>query len=133
MDVLEKLNRRFTDAYERLFKGTGNDELRPRDILRRAVVAMEDARKEGLDGQNYVPNLYTITIALDDEDERQLVQAFLDADELARALAEKIGQYGYKTRGPLQVVIEEVPGGEGTERVKIVTRWDATAVPHLPR
>ncbi len=99
MDVLEKLNRRFADAYEKLFKGPGDDELRPRDILRRAVVAMEDARKEGLSGEIFVPNVYTITVAVEDEDERQLVQAFLDADELAQALAEKIGQHGYKTRG----------------------------------
>ncbi|WP_395094233.1 FhaA domain-containing protein [Armatimonas sp.] len=131
MDVLEKLNRRFADAYEKLFKGPGDDELRPRDILRRAVVAMEDARKEGLDGQNYVPNVYTITVAVEDEDERQLVQAFLDADELAQALAEKIGQHGYKTRGLLQVVIEEVEAGAGKERVKIVTRWDTTPSPEL--
>ena len=44
MDVLEKLNRRFADAYEKLFKGQGDDELRPRDILRQAVLIMEDAR-----------------------------------------------------------------------------------------
>ncbi|WP_394795180.1 FhaA domain-containing protein [Armatimonas sp.] len=127
MDVLEKLNRRFADAYEKLFKGPGDDELRPRDILRRAVVAMEDARKEGLSGEIFVPNVYTITVAVEDEDERQLVQAFLDADELAQALAEKIGQHGYKTRGLLQVVVEEVEAGAGKERVKIVTRWDTSS------
>jgi pSer/pThr/pTyr-binding forkhead associated (FHA) protein len=129
VDVLEKLNRRFSEAYEKLFKGQGDDELRPRDILRRVVVAMEDARKEGLDGQSYVPNVYTIALAIDDEEERQLVQAFLDADELAQALAEKISQHGYKTRGPLQVIIEEVAPGEGVERVKLTSRWEAQQAP----
>lgn len=125
MDVLEKLNRRFTSAYEKLFRGPSDDELRPRDVLRRAVIAMEDARKEGLDGQTYVPNVYTIAVAIDDEEQRQLVRAFLDADELAQALAEKIGQHGYKTRGPLQVILEEVEANEGTERVHLATRWEA--------
>lgn len=129
MDVLEKLNRRFTEAYEKLFKGQGDDELRPRDILRRAALAMEDARKEGLDGQTYVPNVYTIVVAVEDDEERQLVRAFLDADELAQALAEKIGQHGYKTRGPLLVVLEERESGEGIERVKITTRWETGTAP----
>ncbi|MBB6053743.1 FhaA domain-containing protein [Armatimonas rosea] len=132
MDVLEKLNRRFTDAYEKLFKGQGDDELRPRDILRRAVLAMEDARREGLDGQSYVPNVYALTIAVEDDEERQLVRAFLDADELAQALAEKIGQHGYKTRGPLQVILDEVEAGEGVERVKIATRWEAGPLAATP-
>ena len=132
MDVLEKLNRRFADAYEKLFKGPGDDELRPRDILRRAVLAMEDARKEGLSGEIFVPNVYTIAIAIEDEEERQLVRAFLDADELASALAEKIGQHGYKTRGPLLVALEEVESGEGGERVRITTKWDASLSPSPP-
>jgi pSer/pThr/pTyr-binding forkhead associated (FHA) protein len=126
LDVLEKLNRRFADAYEKLFKGPGDDALRPRDILRRAVLAMEDARKEGLSGEIFVPNVYTFTIAIEDDEERQLVRAFLDADELAQALAEKIGQHGYKTRGPLLVVIEEAEAGESAVRVRIATRWDAS-------
>jgi len=129
VDVLEKLNRRFADAYEKLFRGPGDEELRPRDVLRRTVVAMEDARKEGLDGLVYVPNVYTITIAVEDDEERQLVRAFLDADELAQALAEKLGQHGYRTRGPLQVILEEVEAGEKVERVKITTRWEAGALP----
>lgn len=128
MDVLEKLNRRFADAYEKLFRGPGDEELRPRDVLRRTVVAMEDARKEGLDGQTYVPNVYTIAIAVEDDEERQLVRAFLDADELAQALAEKLGQHGYRTRGPLQVILEEVEAGEKVERVKITARWEAGAI-----
>ena len=127
MDVLEKLNRRFTNAYEKLFRGPADEELRPRDVLRRAVIAMEDARKEGLDGQTYVPNVYTIAVAVDDDEERQLVRAFLDADELAQALAQKIGQHGYKTRGSLQVVLEEVESSAEVERVKISTRWEAAA------
>ncbi len=133
MDVLEKLNRRFADAYEKLFKGQGHDELRPRDILRQAVLTMEDARKEGLSGEIFVPNVYTIAVAIEDDEERQLVRTFLDADELAAALAEKIGQHGYKTRGPLLVILEEVEAGERVERVKITSRWEtAPTAPPVP-
>lgn len=126
MDFLERLNRRFGNWYEKLF-GAQGDELRPRDILRQIVAAMEDARREGLDSQIYVPNVYTLKVAVDSEEERQYLRAFLDADELASAVAEKIGQHGYKTRGPLVFIIEEVEGESASERIQIVCKWEAQA------
>lgn len=127
MDVLEKLNRRFGAWYENLFGGRDEEELRPRDILRRILAAMEDQRREGLNGQDYVPNAYTLYIAVQDEDEREYLRAFLDANELADAVAEKIRQHGYQTRGPLIFAIQETEPTPGGERLRIRCRYEAAS------
>ncbi|MBC7806192.1 MAG: hypothetical protein H7145_08580, partial [Akkermansiaceae bacterium] len=84
MDLLEHLNRRFGSWYEGLFGGPDavDSELRPKDILRRILGAMEDGRREGLDGQVYVPNAYTLRIAVASDAERDYLRAFLSAEEL---------------------------------------------------
>ena len=46
MDLFEKINRSFASWYEGLFGGSG-DDVRPKDILRRILAALEDNRKEG--------------------------------------------------------------------------------------
>jgi hypothetical protein len=131
MDVLERLNRTFGTWYEGLF-GAGADEreLRPRDILRRILVTMEDQRREGLDGQVYVPNHYTLAVAVRDDDERHYLRTFFDADELAAAVRRAMDQHGYKTRGGLRFQIEEMDaasdGAAGDGRVRIRCRFDAT-------
>lgn len=127
MDVLEKLNRRFGAWYEGLFGGRADDTLRPRDILRRLLSALEDARREGLDGQVYVPNVCTLRLTVENDDERQYLRTFLDADELAQAVAERLAQHGYKTRGPLVFAIEETAPAPDAPRVEILCRFDASA------
>ena len=130
MDVLEKLNRRFGSWYESLFGGREDEALRPRDILRRIIAEMEDQRKEGLNGQVYVPNAYTLYLTVQTEDEREYLRAFLDANELADAVAEKIRQHGYQTRGPLLFAIEEVEPTAARERLRIRCRYEvAPAAP----
>lgn len=124
MDVLEKLNRRFGAWYESLFGGR-DDGLRPRDILRRIVAEMEDQRREGLDGQTYVPNVCTIVVAVQDDDERDYLRAFLDAEELADAVAQRMRQHGYQTRGPLAITVEEAPWRDGGERLRVRCRYEA--------
>lgn len=130
MDVLERLNRRFGAWYEGLFGGEGPQQrdLRPRDILRRIIAAMEDARREGLDGQVYVPNVYTLQLAVDSNEERDYLRTFLDAEELAGAVARAVEQHGYKVKGALVFNIEELsappPSGE---RVRIQCRFDPNA------
>lgn len=131
MDVLEKLNRRFGAWYENLFGGR-DDELRPRDILRRIVADMEDQRREGLDGQSYVPNVCTIAVAVQDDEERDYLRAFLDAEELADAVAQRMRQHGYQTRGPLAIAVEEVPWSEGAPRLQIRCRYEAGPLPADP-
>lgn len=129
MDLLEHLNRRFGSWYEGLFGGsdTVDSELRPKDILRRILAAMEDGRREGLDGQVYVPNAYTLRIAVSSDAERDYLRAFLSAEELATAVARTISQHGYRTRGALLFVIEEADASDpNTERVQVVCRFDTS-------
>ncbi len=133
MDVIERLNKRFGSWYEGLLGGgdKANEPLRPRDVLRRIVGAMEDARREGLDGQVYVPNAYTLQIAPQNDEERDYLRAFLNADELAVAVQNAADRHNYKTRGPLTFTVEEVaaPAVAGESRVKIVCRFDVSATP----
>lgn len=129
MDLLENLNRRFGSWYEGLFGGaeTVDSELRPKDILRRILAAMEDGRREGLDGQVYVPNAYTLRIAVTSDAERDYLRAFLSAEELATAVARTISQHGYRTRGALLFVIEEADATDpGAERVQVICRFDTS-------
>ena len=130
MDVLEKMNRRFGSWYEKLF-GAGSDdpELRPREILRRIVAALEDKRQEGIDGQVYIPNVCTVRIAIEDEDQRQFVGAFLNPDELAKKVLEKLTQHSYKLRGGFVLAIEEVDAAEGVAPLSIETKFDANIIP----
>jgi pSer/pThr/pTyr-binding forkhead associated (FHA) protein len=134
MDVLERLNRRFGSWYEGLLGGGDNNrDLRPRDILRRIIGAMEDGRREGLDSQVYVPNVYTLQLFVDNEDERQYLRTFLDADELAAAVARSVEQHGYKVKGALVFNIEELsaPPASG-ERVQVLCRFDTTVAQPQP-
>ena len=129
MDGIERLNKRFGAWYESLLGGgsKSGDLLRPRDILRRIIGAMEDKRREGLDGQVYIPNVYTLQIAPQNDEERDYLRAFLDADDLAAEVKNAADRHGYKIRGGLQFTVEEVdapPPGEG--RVKIVCKFDAS-------
>ena len=130
MDVFERLNRKFGVWYEGLFGGADGQDLRPRDILRRILAAMEDGRREGLDGQVYVPNVYTLQIAVESDDERGYLRTFLDADELAAAVARAAEQRGYQIRGMLSFTVEEMDapkaavGGGAPDRVRIQCRFE---------
>jgi pSer/pThr/pTyr-binding forkhead associated (FHA) protein len=127
MDVIERLNRRFGAWYEGLFGASSDRDLRPRDILRRILTAMEDARREGLDGQVYVPNVYTVQIAVEGPDERDYLDTFLGADDLAAAVERAIDQHDYRLKGGLEFLIEEAtPESIGGGRVQIRTRFDTT-------
>ena len=130
MDVFERLNRKFGVWYEGLFGGADGQDLRPRDILRRILTAMEDGRREGLDGQVYVPNVYMLQIAVESDDERGYLRTFLDADELAAAVARAAEQRGYQIRGVLSFTVEEMDapkaiiGGGVPDRVRIQCRFE---------
>jgi hypothetical protein len=88
---------------------------------------MEDGRREGLDGQVYVPNHFTLDIAVSSDDERDYLRTFLDAHELGVAVRQRIEQHGYKTRGGLAFEINELDNKpEGGGRVSVRCRFDAT-------
>jgi pSer/pThr/pTyr-binding forkhead associated (FHA) protein len=133
MDVLEKMNRRFGAWYERLFGATdGEPELRPREVLRRIVAAVEDRRQEGVDGQIYIPNLCTLRLVVEDDEQREFVRAFLSPDELAEKVVEKLAQHSYKLRGAFVLAIEEVAPGAGIPPIAIECRFDASTFPTSP-
>lgn len=126
MDIFEKMNKRFGQWYENLF-GDAVSDLRPKDILRLIVGAMEDNRKEGLDNKVYVPNKYVLAIAFDSDEEREYLLAFLDKDELETALRKYMSQNRYFLRGQLDFTIEEIvceEGGSAPEKLSVKCRWD---------
>ncbi|MGC4045310.1 MAG: FHA domain-containing protein [Armatimonas sp.] len=130
MDVLEKMNRRFGAWYERLFGASdGSPELRPREILRRIVAAVEDKRQEGIDGQVYIPNVCTLRLIVEDDEQREFVRAFLNPDELAEKVVEKLTQHSYRLRGGFVLSIEEVAPGEGVPPIAIECKFDASIAP----
>ena len=135
MDVFERLNRKFGAWYEGLFGGGESADLRPRDILRRILAAMEDGRREGLDGKVYVPNAYTLQIAVESDDERHYLRTFLNAEELAAAVRRSVEQHGYLVRGPLVFTVEEMTPAAlalSGDRVRINCRFDTVAVAPTP-
>ncbi len=126
MDLLEKINRSFGSWYEGLFGG--GDDVRPKDILRRIIAAMEDHRKEGFDNRIYVPNQYVLEIAVHDEEEKEYLLSFLDRDELEAALRRYCQQNHYHIRGALDFTIREVESseldGKRGEKVRIRCRYN---------
>jgi len=126
MDIFEKLNKAFAGWYESWF-GDAVSDMRPKDILRKVVGAMEDNRKEGLDNRVYVPNKYVLEIAFDTDEEREYLLAFLDKDEFEGALRKYMAQNKYYVRGPLDFTIEEITPAEGeTPPAKLIVKakWD---------
>ncbi len=126
MDVFERFNSKFGKWYEALFGGDAG-ELRPKDVLRKIIGAMEDGRKEGFDGKVYVPNKYILELAVDDVEEREYLLSFLDEEELVAVLQRFMAQNGYKTRGPLDFTIAEVPEPEreaGREKLRVRVRYE---------
>lgn len=136
MDLLEKINRRFGSLYENLFaeggaggKAGATGDLRPREILRRILQAMEDRREQGMDGAVYVPNVYSLDVVVSGDEERDYVRTFLSDAELRDALREKIGERTYKTKGALKIEVREMDSTTaptGTEAVRIRCRFDAS-------
>src|SRR2546423_1444184 len=106
MEIFERINRAFGGWYEGLFGGS--DDVRPKDILRKILVALEEHRKEGFDSRIYVPNQYILEIAVDDAEEKEYLLSFLDRDELGAAIRRYCQQNHYHIRGALDFTIKEV-------------------------
>ena len=126
MDIFERFNSKFGKWYEGLFGGDAG-ELRPKDVLRKIIGAMEDNRKEGFDSKIYVPNKYILELAVDDAEEREYLLSFLDEEELVVVLQKFMAQNGYKTRGPLDFTIAEVPEAEREarrEKLRVRVRYE---------
>lgn len=126
MDLFEKFNRSFGTWYEGLFGGS--DDVRPKDILRLILAAIEDNRKEGFDNRIYVPNQYVLEIAVNDEEEKEYLLAFLDRAELEAAIRRCCKQNNYHIRGPLEFTVKEVDDPAITnkrgEKVRVRCRYN---------
>ena len=126
MDIFERFNSKFGKWYEGLF-GSDAGELRPKDVLRKIIAAMEDHRKEGFDSKIYVPNKYILELAVEDPEEREYLLSFLDEEELVSVLQKFMAQNGYKTRGPLDFTIAEVPEDQREarqEKLRVKVRFE---------
>jgi pSer/pThr/pTyr-binding forkhead associated (FHA) protein len=124
MDILEKINRVFAGWYEGLF--AAGEDVRPKDILRKVLFTLESYRKEGFDNQVYVPNQYVLEIAVEEE-ERETLLSFLDAEELCAVIRRYCQQNRYAIRGDLEVTIKEVPLETLPAKEKIRVRCRYTA------
>ncbi|MHB1001688.1 MAG: FhaA domain-containing protein [Armatimonadota bacterium] len=133
MDIFEKINKTFAGWYESWF-GDAFGDIRPKDVLRKIIGAMEDNRKEGLDNRVYVPNKYILEITFENDEEREYLLAFLDKDELESALRKYLNQNKYFLRGPFDFTIEEVPLSEDVKRDKLSVKckWDIRQFEHEP-
>jgi pSer/pThr/pTyr-binding forkhead associated (FHA) protein len=135
MDLFEKFNRSFGSWYEGLFGG--DDDVRPKDILRLILAAIEANRKEGFDNRVYVPNQYILEIAVNDEEEKEYLLAFLDRAELEAAIRRCCKQNNYHIRGPLEFTVKEVDdpaiGTKRGEKVRVRCRYNTKiAAPETP-
>ena len=129
MEIFEKINKAFGGWYEGLFGGSG--DVRPKDILRKIFVAMEDHRKEGFDNKVYVPNQYILEIAVNDEEEKEYLLSFLDREELETAIRRYCQQNHYHIRGGLDFTIKEVEApaeSAAREKVRVRCRYDSKIV-----
>ena len=134
MDLFEKFNRSFGTWYEGLFGGA--DDVRPKDILRLILSAIEDNRKEGFDNRIYVPNQYVLEIAVNDEEEKEYLLAFLDRAELEAAIRRCCKQNNYHIRGPLEFTVKEVDdpaiAGKRGEKVRVRCRYNTKIAEPVP-
>jgi pSer/pThr/pTyr-binding forkhead associated (FHA) protein len=122
MDLIEKINSKFGTWYESLFGENGSAELRPKDVLRKILHAMDDNRSEGIDGKVYVPNKYILVLNLADVDERDYLLSFLDEEELSAVLHRYMAQNGYSVRGPLDFTITDTPQESAASAPKLTVK-----------
>jgi len=133
MDLFEKINRAFGSWYEGLFGGC--EDIRPKDILRKILVALEEHRKEGFDNKIYVPNQYILEIAVEDEEEKEYLLSFLDRDELQQAIHRYCRQNNYHVRGTLDFTIKEVersPEERRRDKIRVRCRYDSRLAAQKP-
>jgi pSer/pThr/pTyr-binding forkhead associated (FHA) protein len=133
MDLFEKINRAFGGWYEGLFGGS--DDVRPKDILRKILAALEEHRKEGFDNKVYVPNQYILEISVDDAEEKEYLLSFLDREELETAIRRYCQQNHYHIRGALDFTIKEIEAdaeARRKEKVRVRCRYDSKLAAQKP-
>jgi pSer/pThr/pTyr-binding forkhead associated (FHA) protein len=129
MDFIERFQLKFGRWCEHLFNDSPQEELRPKDVLRKIINAMEEHRNEGFDGKLYVPNKYVLEISISDPDERDYLFSFLDEEELIDVLKRYMSQNGYSIRGALEFTIVDVDQDSQTEKIRIKARYEKSEPP----
>lgn len=130
MDVFERFNSKFGKWYEGLFGETGREDLRPKDVLRKILNAMEEHRSEGFDGKTYVPNKFILELNVPDQDERDYLLSFLDEEELAAVLQRYMAQNGYSIRGPLDFTVKDLENpAPDSEKLTVRVRYEKGQAP----
>jgi len=124
MDIIERFQQKFERWFERFFSEGSENGLRPKDVLRRILDAMEEARDEGFDGKIYVPNKYVLEIALSSPDEREYLFSFLDEDELIDVLRKYMLQNGYYMRGSLEFLIVDVDPDQASAKLNVKAKYE---------
>jgi pSer/pThr/pTyr-binding forkhead associated (FHA) protein len=120
MDLMERIHRTFGSWYEGLFGA--EDEIRPKEVMRRILSTVEQNRKEGVDNKVYVPNQIVLEICVPDEEEREFLYSFLDCGELAESIRRYCSQNGYHIRGELEISLKEISSETETPKDKIRIR-----------
>ena len=101
--------------------------LNPQAFVRQVCQALERRKRQGVDGRWYVANAVTLRVAVHSVSDREHVRDFMDASDIADSLSTWIKQRNYRTRGPLQVIVEEISYGvPGDEPVEIHVRFEVT-------
>lgn len=91
------------------------------------MIAAEEHRIEGLDGEMYVPNRYRLEIALQNPEEQDAYLTFLQPQELADALWQELQEEGYRLRGGIvcEVVAQSVaPANAPRQALRITAKFD---------
>lgn len=116
MSIFEQIIRRSNPPKNRL---------RPQVFVRQVCQALERRKRQGVDGRWYVANAVTLRVAVHSVAEREHVRDFMDASDIADTLSTWIKHRNYRTRGALQVIVEEISYGvPGDEPLEIHVRFE---------
>ena len=108
MSILESIDRTLTEWGQNLRGGAASTShgMQPRDVLRHVLAALEDNRVEGLDHNIYAPNVFLVSLNLEEE-ERSRLLPFITHEELEAAIQRYCQERKYQFRGALQVQLRE--------------------------
>ena len=105
--VLQSLERRLERMVEGVFRGS-RSAIRPIELGRRVVRAMDDQRSVDVKGRRIVPNDFTIMLSERDLESFEDIRDVLTA-ELVEAVREYAREEGYHFMGPVRVELSEDP------------------------
>ncbi|MDH4170304.1 MAG: FHA domain-containing protein [Acidimicrobiia bacterium] len=103
------VERRLENMVEGLFGRVFKSGIRPVEIGRKLIRALDDGRSVAVSGDTVVPNQFVVQLSPDDHAQFAEVEESL-VRELCEAAREHAREEGYKFMGPLAVELVPVPG-----------------------